>query len=76
MSVAVTHTLAAHFFCDPKGNRLEFRDFGVFNVKEQAARTGLNPKTMERVQVPAKRKVKFKMGRIMKQKLSNTEARV
>lgn len=54
-----------------KGNRLEFRDFGVFNVKEQAARTALNPKTMERVQVPAKRKVKLKMGRIMKEKLNS-----
>ena len=58
-----------------KGNRLEFRDFGVFEVREQAARTALNPKTMERVQVPAKRKVKFKMGRTMKHKLSGNEAR-
>jgi integration host factor subunit beta len=53
-----------------KGNRLEFRDFGVFEAREKAPRTALNPKTTERVQVPAKRKVKFKMGRIMKEKLS------
>ena len=52
-----------------KGNRLEFRDFGIFEVKEQAARTAQNPKTLEPVEVPAKRKVKFKMGRIMKEKL-------
>ena len=54
-----------------KGNRLEFRDFGVFEVKEQAARTAHNPKTLEPVKIPAKRKVKFKMGRIMKQKLNS-----
>ena len=52
-----------------KNNRIEFREFGVFEVKERAARTAQNPKTLEKVQVPAKRKVKFKMGRIMKEKL-------
>jgi integration host factor subunit beta len=50
-----------------KGNRLEFRDFGVFEVREQAARVAQNPKTLEPVEVPAKRRVKFKMGRIMKE---------
>ncbi len=54
-----------------KNNRLEFRDFGVFEVRERAARMAQNPKTMEKVQVPAKKKVRFKMGRIMREKLSN-----
>ncbi|MHC4641568.1 MAG: HU family DNA-binding protein [Planctomycetota bacterium] len=54
-----------------KNNRLEFRDFGVFQAIERAARTAQNPKTLEKVQVPAKKTVKFKMGRIMKEKLSN-----
>ena len=48
------------------GNRLEFRDFGVFETKERAARTAQNPKTLQRVQVPPKRTVKFKVGRMMK----------
>ena len=52
------------------GNRLEFRDFGVFETKYRAAREAQNPKTMEKVHVPAKRGVKFKMGRVMKQKLN------
>ena len=51
------------------GNRLEFRDFGVFETKERAARIAQNPKTLERVHVPPKRTVKFKVGRLMKQKL-------
>lgn len=50
-----------------KGNRLEFRDFGVFEVKERAARLAQNPKTMQKVQVPAKRAVKFKVGRLMRE---------
>jgi integration host factor subunit beta len=52
------------------GNRLEFRDFGVFETRTRAARVAQNPKTLERVPVPAKRTVKFKMGRLMKQKLT------
>ena len=53
-----------------KGNRLEFRDFGVFETKTRKARNGQNPKTLEPVQIPAKRAVKFKAGRLMKQKLN------
>ncbi len=52
-----------------RGNRLEFRDFGVFETRERAARTAQNPKTLQRVHVPPKRTVKFKVGRMMKQKL-------
>jgi len=54
-----------------KNNRLEFRDFGVFEVKEQAARTSHNPKTLEPVKIPAKRKVKFKMGRAMREGMND-----
>jgi integration host factor subunit beta len=52
-----------------KGNRLEFRDFGVFETKIRKARKAQNPKTLEPVAVPEKRTVKFKVGRLMKQKL-------
>ena len=52
------------------GNRLEFRDFGVFETKVRKARKAQNPKTLEPVEVPEKRTVKFKIGRLMKQKLS------
>lgn len=51
------------------GNRLEFRDFGVFEIRERAARMAQNPKTLERVPVPAKKTVKFKIGRLMKDAL-------
>lgn len=51
------------------GNRLEFRDFGVFETRERAPRIARNPRTAERVPVPKKRTVKFKVGRLMKVKL-------
>ena len=53
-----------------KGNRLEFRDFGVFEIKHRAARMAQNPKTLEPVEVPPKRTVKFKAGRMMQQVMS------
>ncbi len=52
-----------------KNNRLEFRDFGVFETRTRAARVAQNPKTLERVEVPPKRTVKFKMGRLMRENL-------
>ena len=53
-----------------KNNRLEFRDFGVFEVRKQAPRTAQNPQTLEPIEVPAKRSVKFKMGRIMRERMN------
>jgi integration host factor subunit beta len=56
-----------------KGNRLEFRDFGVFEIRQRAARRAQNPKTLEQVEVPARRTVKFKPGRLMKVKVEQTD---
>lgn len=52
------------------GNRLEFRDFGVFETRTIPARTAQNPKTLEKVEVPARRRVKFKPGRMMREGLN------
>ncbi|MFW6161717.1 MAG: HU family DNA-binding protein [Planctomycetota bacterium] len=49
-----------------KGNRLEFRDFGVFETVQRAARKARNPKTGEVVHVPPKTVVDFKMGKRMR----------
>ena len=49
-----------------RGHRLEFRDFGVFELRDRAPRMAQNPRTLERVPVPARRTVKFKIGRLMK----------
>jgi len=55
-----------------RGNRLEFREFGVFEIKERAARKAQNPRTLEKVDVPAKKVVKFKVGRLMKERVGVT----
>ena len=56
-----------------EGNRLEFREFGVFESRERAARLAQNPRTLEKVPVPAKRIVKFKVGRMMRKKVSGED---
>lgn len=53
-----------------KGNRLEFRDFGVFETVERKPRMALNPKTLEKVPVGRKMVVKFKVGRLMKEEVA------
>ena len=53
-----------------QGNRIEARGFEVFEVSRANARNGRNPRTGERVFVPARRKVKFKPGKILKTELS------
>jgi integration host factor subunit beta len=56
------------------GNRLEFRDFGVFETKIRKARRAQNPKTLQPVHVPEKRAVKFKVGRLMRQRIIDIAA--
>ena len=43
-----------------RGERIEIRGFGIFFSRERTARTGRNPKTGERVDVPQKRVGRFK----------------
>jgi integration host factor subunit beta len=58
-----------------QGNRLELRNFGVFEIKQQRSRIGHNPKTGEKVEVPPRPTVKFKPGRHMCQVLESADAR-
>jgi nucleoid DNA-binding protein len=50
-----------------KGNNVEFRNFGVFEVKVRKSRIGRNPNKPEQtVTIPTRKVVKFKQGRVMK----------
>lgn len=49
-----------------EGKDLEFRDFGVFRIKNRPARIGINPRTKEKVKIGPKRHVHFKMSKMMK----------
>ncbi len=53
-----------------KGERIDIRGFGSFSVKDQAARQGRNPKTGEVIQIPAKRKASFKVGKDLSEKIN------
>ena len=52
------------------GNRLELRDFGVFEVRRREPRKARNPKTGAQVQVPPKRIVTIKPGKLMKERIN------
>ena len=48
-----------------RGDRVELRDFGTFNVKKRRAREGRNPRTGKSVAVPENFKAFFKTGRAL-----------
>jgi nucleoid DNA-binding protein len=50
-------------------NRIELRNFGVFEVKERKARKARNPRTGAEVDVPAKFVATFKPGKMMEEKI-------
>lgn len=46
-----------------RGDRIELRRFGVFNVKPRKTGIGRNPKTGEEVRIPPGKAVRFKPGK-------------
>lgn len=60
--LAITEALA-------KGEKVEFRDFGVFKVKERKGRMGRNPRTGTAISIPQKRVAYFKPGKEMKRRV-------
>lgn len=55
--------------------RIELRNFGVFEVKERAARKARNPRTGDEVIVPEKHVVTFKPGKNMEAKVRELSER-
>ena len=48
------------------GDKVALVGFGTFEVKERAARTGLNPRTGEKLSIPASKAPAFKAGKALK----------
>ncbi|MCD8043045.1 MAG: HU family DNA-binding protein [Tannerellaceae bacterium] len=44
------------------GGKVALLGFGSFSVAEKAARKGVNPKTQQPIDIPARKAVKFKAG--------------
>lgn len=54
-----------------KGETIEFRNFGVFEIQERKPRIGRNPNKPEQVvTIPRRKVVKFKPGRIMRSSIT------
>ena len=45
-----------------EGGKLALLGFGSFSVAEKSARKGVNPKTKQPIEIPARKSVKFKAG--------------
>jgi DNA-binding protein HU-beta len=52
-----------------QGDAVSFTGFGKFSAQQRAARQGVNPRTGERVQIPAATVPKFSAGSQLKQAL-------
>lgn len=49
-----------------KGNRIRIPGLGILQVKQTKARQGRNPATGETIQIPAKKKVAFRVAKDLK----------
>ncbi|MDE2096074.1 MAG: HU family DNA-binding protein [Patescibacteria group bacterium] len=50
-----------------RGEEVAIAGFGTFKVSKRAARVGINPKTGEKIQIPAKTAPKFRAGKLLKE---------
>ena len=53
-----------------KGEKIKISNFGNFTVREKRARTGRNPKTGEKMQIPGRRVVTFKPSLMLRKALN------
>jgi integration host factor subunit beta len=57
------------------GDKIEIRGFGSFRTRQRKARTGRNPKTGDKVEVPAKRVPFFKPSKELRDSVNPKEAK-
>lgn len=50
-----------------KGQKVTLGGFGIFSVAKRAARTGRNPRTGQTIKIPARKVVKFKPAKALKE---------
>jgi len=63
---ALTCTLDAIGTALKDGDKVSLVGFGTFKVAERKARTGVNPSTGERIEIPARKVPVFKPGKKLK----------
>ncbi len=52
------------------GEKVSIVGFGTFEVRERAARSGINPQTKEKIEIPASKAPAFKAGKALKDALN------
>ena len=67
---ALTATVDAITQALISGDKVQLVGFGIFDVKDRAARIGRNPKTKEAINIPATRTPQFKAGKALKDSVS------
>ena len=55
-----------------KGERIDIRGFGAFQIRESAARSGRNPRTGETIQIAARKTPTFKVGKELRDRVNST----
>ena len=61
---SITETLA-------KGEKVQLVGFGTFEVRERAAREGVNPQNKQKIKIPATKVPAFKAGRALKEAVAD-----
>lgn len=66
---ALDATVAAISNALAEGDKVALIGFGTFAVSEKGARTGINPRTKETIEIAARKVVKFKAGAELAEKV-------
>jgi nucleoid DNA-binding protein len=69
-TAAIEATLEAIASCLAQGEEVKLSGFGVFTVKEKAARKGVNPSSGEEIIIPATKAVSFKPSKGLKDRVN------
>jgi|YNPNPStandDraft_1061719.scaffolds.fasta_scaffold15403_4 DNA-binding protein HU-beta len=65
----ITTTLAVLGEAFERGERVELRGFGVFDVKKRGPRKARNPQTQESIQIPSRWVLSFRPSKSIKERL-------
>jgi len=72
LSIKQSEEIVKNVFCIitetlEKGGIVNIHQFGNFKVKDRAARNGINPKTKEKIKIPASKAIGFSVSKTLKE---------
>jgi len=69
VELAINHIIEVMIDSLAAGERIEIRGFGSFSIHHRQPRIGRNPKTGEKVSLPARRVPHFKPGKLLRERV-------